>query len=156
MQGLPSGRGRKGGRPKRKRVRESLSEILTTITPSSPLTQSQAHCSGVNIASGTSSHVTVSLPHSLPPPLIGMDPTDSSPPALSEPPNVNPFYIKFITGNIRVCQGCNGSLKTTDNRIPIPPFDIAAARAENRPFRDVLSGNLITPKHAPKRATVYH
>lgn len=96
--------------------------------------------------------MTVSVPHSLPPPLIRMDPTDSSPPALSEPPNVNPFYIKFITGNIRVCQGCKGSLKTTDNRIPTPPFDTAAARAENRPFRDVLSGNLITPK----RATVYH
>lgn len=32
MQGLPSGRCRKGGRPKRKRVRESLPEILTTIT----------------------------------------------------------------------------------------------------------------------------
>lgn len=22
------------------------------------------------------------------------------------PPNVNPFYVKFIAGNIRVCQGC--------------------------------------------------
>lgn len=62
-------------------------------------------------------------------------------------PNVNPFYFKFISGNIRVCQGCKGSLKTTDNWIPTPPFDIAAAR----PFRDA-SGTLITPK----RATVYH
>ena len=78
-------------------------------------------------------------------------PPNVNPPTLSQPPNVNPFYVKFIAGNIRICQGCKGSLKTSDNRIPMPPFDIAAARSENRPFRDA-SGNLITPK----RATVYH
>ena len=167
MQGMPSGRGRKGGR---KRVKEStISETFVSVnrfvppppspTPSQPslpahclppppqAQQSQLHDSGnVNVASGTASHVTVSLPHSLPPPLIRMDP-----PGPSQPANVNPFYIKFIVGNIRVCQGCKGSLKTVDNHIPTPPFDIAAARSENKPFRDA-SGNLITPK----RATVYH
>ena len=29
-------------------------------------------------------------------------------------PNVNPFYLKFIAGNIRVCQGCKGSLRMED------------------------------------------
>lgn len=24
--------------------------------------------------------------------------------------NVNPFYLKKLTGNIRICQGCRGSL----------------------------------------------
>ena len=79
--------------------------------------------------------------NSFPPP----EPLNVNPPRLSQPPNVNPFYVKFIAGNIRICQGCKGSLKTSDNRIPTPPFDIAAARSENRPFRDA-SGNLITPK----------
>ena len=78
-------------------------------------------------------------------------PLNVNSPRLSQPPNVNSFYVKFIASNIRICQGCKGSLKTSDNRIPTPPFDIAAARSENRPFRDA-SGNLITPK----RATLYH
>ena len=129
----------------------------STPTPTPPslshLPQNQQshghHSSGVNVAGGASSHITVALPCSLPPPLIHMDST--SPLAFSDPPNVNPFYVKFICGNMRVCQGCKGSLKTTDNHVPAPPFDIAAARAETRPFRDT-SGNLITPK----RATVYH
>ena len=211
MQGLPSGRGRKGGQPKRKR-KKAVPETLVSVDKSPPtrapphprplpgIGQSQVHCNGsVNVASGAASHVTVTLPHSLPPPLIRMGslsppgPSQSTdgnhlpprpgpsqhssmnpypsglqsvnlfpPPGLSQssnltysgpsqPPNVNPFYVKFIAGNIRVCQGCKGSLKTTDNRIPTPPFDIVAARSENRPFRDA-SGNLITPK----RATVYH
>ena len=116
----------------------TVSETFATVNKSHPPTppglhqQCQSHCSGsVNVASGASSHVTVTLPQGMPPPLIRMD--SSSPPAPSDPPNVNPFYVKF--GNIRVCQGCKGSLRTTDNRVPTP-YDIAAARAENRLFRD--------------------
>ena len=150
MQGLPSGRGRKGGQPKRKRTKEpSVAETFDTVNkspPPPPGQHQQSQGSGVNVASGASSHITVTLP---PPPLIRMD--SSSPPSPSEPPNVNPFYVKFITGNIRVCQGCKGSLKTTDNHVPTSPFDMAVAHAENRPFRDT-SGNLVTPK----RVTVYH
>ena len=116
------------------------------LAPPPQAQQSQGHCSGsVTVASGAASNVTVTLPQSLPPPLIRMDPVS--------PAGPNPFYVKFISGNIRVCQGCKGSLKTTDNRIPTHPFDIAAARSENRPFRDA-SGTLITPKRAT--TTVVH
>ena len=158
MQGLPSGRGRKGGQPKRKRIKQSsVPETFVAVTKSPPpapplppngsLNQSQGQGSGnISVASGAASNVTVTVPHSLPPPLIR---TGSAGP--SQPPNVNPFYVKFIAGNIGVCQGCKGSLKTSDNRTPTPPFDIVAARSENRPFRDAM-GSLITPK----RATVYH
>ncbi len=56
----------------------------------------------------------------------------------------NPFYFKFIVGNIRICQGCRQSLRSSDNSIPIPHYDLAVARAEKRSFRD-NEGNLITP-----------
>ena len=162
------------------RRKSSVPETLVSVNkspPPPPPGQSQGHCGGsVNVASGASSHVTVTLPHSLPPPLIRMGsgsspgpspadvnlfpptqlpnvspfppsvpsrppdvnpyappgPPNVNPPRLSQPPNVNPFYVKFIAGNVRICQGCKGSLKTSDNHIPTPPFDIAAARSENR------------------------
>ena len=45
-------------------------------------------------------------------------------------PNTNPFYVCFIAGNIRVCQGCRSSLKGADGCIPAPPFDLCCAHAE--------------------------
>ena len=64
---------------------------------------------------------------------------------LSAQPNTNPFYVKFIVGNMRVCQGCRGNLKRLDGSVPAPPFDLCAARAERRSFRD-SNGILITPQ----------
>lgn len=60
-------------------------------------------------------------------------------------PNTNPFYVKFIQGNIRICQGCRSTLRSQDGSIPNPPFDVIIARAERRSFRD-KSGVLITPR----------
>ena len=67
--------------------------------------------------------------------------------------NVNPFYLKKLTGNIRICQGCRGSLQAADGSIPSPPYDIVVARLEKRPFRD-QSGVLKTPSRAS--AAHYH
>ena len=67
--------------------------------------------------------------------------------------NVNPFYLKKLTGNIRVCQGCRGSLRVVDGSIPNPPNDIVVARLEKRPFRD-QSGALKTASRAS--AAHYH
>ena len=67
------------------------------------------------------------------------------------PFNYNPFYLKFITGNIRICQGCRKSLRAADGTIPSPPYNIAIARAERRTYRDT-GGNLVTPK----KETVCH
>ena len=61
------------------------------------------------------------------------------------PPNTNPFYVKFMQGNIRMCQGCRSSLRSQDGSIPNPPFDAVIARAERRSFRD-KNGVLITPR----------
>lgn len=67
--------------------------------------------------------------------------------------NVNPFYLKKLTGNIRICQGCRGSLRAADESIPSPPYDIVIARLEKRPFRD-QGGTLKTPSRAS--AAHYH
>ena len=58
------------------------------------------------------------------------------------PPNCNPFYLKFITGNIRMCQGCRHTLRLVDGTVPPSPNDLTIARAEIHPYRD-SSGNLI-------------
>ena len=162
MEGLPKGRaGQKGGRSKRKRTRsDARPEQLVTVTQCNAI--SECGPSEVNIgASASQINYNVLLPSSTRPPSplisVPMTPptpsTPSTPPAPSAPPapNVNPFYLKFIKGNIRVCQGCQGSLKTSDGAVPSPPFDLTVARTEQRPFRDT-AGNLITPK----RPTVYH
>ena len=78
-----------------------------------------------------------------PPPLISTLPCQT----------VNPFYLKKLAGNIRVCQGCRGSLRSADGAIPSPPFDIVIARLERRQFRDA-SGTLKTP--AKPSAAHYH
>ena len=46
--------------------------------------------------------------------------------------NVNPFYLKTLTGNIRICQGCRGSLRVADGSIPSPSYDIVIARLKKR------------------------
>ena len=118
--------------------------------------------SGVSIGASTSHvHYNVMVPPASirgPPPFITVLSTSLTPPLVhssvhlpANPPNVNPFSLKFIQGNIRVCQGCRGSLRTSDGALPSTSFDLAVARAEQHPFRD-LSRNLITPK----RPTTYH
>lgn len=67
--------------------------------------------------------------------------------------NVNPFYLKILAGNIRICQGCRGSLRLLNGNIPDPSYDIVVARLEKRPYRD-QSGMLKTPYRAS--AAHYH
>ena len=61
-------------------------------------------------------------------------------------PNANPFYLRFIQGNgIQMCQGCKISFHLSDGSIPVPPFDVAIARAEQKTLRD-KSRELVTPR----------
>ena len=86
------------------------------------------------------------LPTSTPPVSAGSSTTISA-------PNINPFYIKFIEGNIRVCQGCRGNLRHSSGSIPAPPYDLCVARAERRSYRDA-NGVLRTPRK--EQAAHYH
>ena len=56
----------------------------------------------------------------------------------------SPFFLKALTGNIRICQGCRGSLRLPDGSIPPPPFDLVIARMERRTFYDA-TGAVRTP-----------
>ena len=68
-------------------------------------------------------------------------------PLISVTKNVNPFYLKKLAGNIRVCQGCRGSLRLVDGSIPTPLYDLVIVRLEKRQFMD-QSGALKTPSRA--------
>ena len=67
--------------------------------------------------------------------------------------NTNPFFVRLIVGNIRVCQGCRSSLRSTDGTVPMAPFDLVIARFERRPYRD-KTGELKTPTR--DQAAHYH
>ena len=170
MSGLPSGRGRKGGVGKRARDRQEkrtpelsvprpIFQSGFTDTSSSAATPTGAHCSAVTPTStfqSSPSHSTnvfhssvvgqINLPSQLGrgPTVISasQNPTQST---CSIQPNTNPFYVRFIQGNIRMCQGCRSSLRLQDGSIPVPPFDMVIARAERKSFRD-KNGELVTPR----------
>ena len=167
MSGLPSGRGCKGGVGKRTRDRQEKRTPELSVpqpffqsgftgTSSSAATPTGADCSAVTPTSTSPSHSTnvfhssvvgqINLP-SQPghgPTVIsaGQNPTQST---CSIQPNTNPFYVRFIQGNIRMCQGCRSSLRLQDGSIPVPPFDMVIARAERKSFRD-KNGELVTPR----------
>ena len=171
LSGLPKGRGQKGGKPKRQRSRSTtpapdnysfrpgLVSIRATAESGSvaqaPLLQVSQPLSVSLSANPTTGPLQV-FPQelasvrcgrnesltSLPPPLISINKQ-----------NVNPFYLKKLAGNIRVCQGCRGSLRTEDGNIPSPPHDIVVALLERRQFRD-SSGCLKTPSRPS--AAHYH
>jgi hypothetical protein len=167
MHGLPSGSGKKGGKPSRKRHtagKTTGSELLATAL--------QPATGNINVSqSAVANNYQVNLPPSatsadttpvaaLPPHFVSVTPLspryvtatplpprqqETSSGAAITPPNLNPFYLKFIIGNIRVCQGCHGSLRLGNGNVPAPPFDVTVARTERRSFRDP-SGTLITPR----------
>ena len=69
------------------------------------------------------------------------------------PTNTNPFFMRAIEGNIRMCQGCRTSLRNVDGTIPMAPYDFAIARFERRSYRD-KNGQLQTPMR--EQAVHYH
>jgi len=76
--------------------------------------------------------------------------TPASQSSSAVPPNTNPFYLKFISGNIRMCQGCHSTLRP-GGVIPNPPYNLTVARAEKRPYRN--SGGVLV---MPARETTSH
>ena len=67
--------------------------------------------------------------------------------------NSNPFYTKFITGQIRKCQGCKSSLRLTTGEIPAAPHNLAVARMEIHQWRN-KRGEL--QKSSKESASHYH
>ena len=148
MSGMPSGRGRKKNQVPRSRVKvrtaapdtivSSPHSLVASPVIQPPAAQLPSPATMPFAPVGQSNYPTPSVGFSLPPPSQAVS-------HYTAPANTNPFYLKFVTGNIRVCQGCRNALRRPDGAIPNPPYDLTVARAERRPFRDT-SGNLITPK----------
>ena len=158
MSGMPTRRGRKKSQAPRSRATKTVRASPDTIISAPPSLVSTAP-----VCASQSLLPSSNLPQ--PPPLIFVGQSNnccnssassastgqSSSMLSTSPPNTNPFYLKFITGNIRMCQGCRCSLHS-DGAIPAQPYDLTVARAERRSYRD-SSGNLITPS---KPTTSYY
>jgi hypothetical protein len=170
MKGLPSVRGRKGGKVTKPKNRKEVPPIdnysLGYGIQSSHIGGSVA----ANVNSGTVINMSDITSHQ--PPLIQILPSQlistpfssvpstspfvnvpSTSPFMTTPStsptsqvsiNLHPFILKLLGGNIRVCQGCRNSLRLSDGQVPPPPFNVVVARMEKRPFRDV-TGNVRTP-----------
>ena len=76
---------------------------------------------------------------SVPPPLSGIQQQAHSPVQHLEK-NSNPFFVRFIAGNIRVCQDCRGSLRLSDGSVPSTPNNIVITHLERRQYFDKASG----------------
>lgn len=144
MTGLPSGRGRKGGVPHRKKAVKGATPELSTPRPvflqqpvsSAQISQSTqsfpVSTSPISVSSNISASQQVSVSQSVTPlrsSTLGQLLSNavlarqSSPSMFTAPqPNTNPFYVKFIQGNIRMCQGCKSSLRSSDSSISSPSF----------------------------------
>lgn len=59
--------------------------------------------------------------------------------------NYNPFVLKFIAGNIRICQSCRSSLCLTDGSVPFPPYDLCVSRLDKRPYWHESSRSWFSP-----------
>lgn len=203
IHGLPAGRGRKGGVPKRQRskvqpraeisvlrpaTRSSESDQVgvckdstATLPPSSMESASNNTSLSEPQSAGTcSSYLSrSSRPPSKPSTVhygsvqsaSSLTSVDSSSPVVTQNQTItihqnfpgpanptqalspNPFFLRFIQGNIRVCQGCRTTLRTMDGGVPKAPFDLVVARFERRTFRD-KSGELHTPLR--EQAVHYH
>ena len=177
LSGLPRGRGQKGGRPKRLRAKSATptpdnvslrpgfaSVTATAISGSitqAPLLQVTSCQQPVSLSFSavTNTACSTGIEH-YPPDLAGSYSVQEHSMPLRPPPlinipqqNVNPFFLKQLSGNIRVCQGCRGSLRLADGSIPGPPYDVVVAHLEKRPFRDP-TGAMRTPSRAS--AAHYH
>lgn len=169
MQGMPSNRGKKLSDRKRQRKRKADSDpdvfiprpsLATTTLPHTTTGMSTYHWEADRVGNVSTSlymypptTLSVGHPPVYPTSTAAMDTniygssasgSTSSNRMSTGGPNPNPFYLKFITGNIRICQGCRQSLRTASGSIPDPPYNLVIARAEKRPYRD-SSGELVVP-----------
>ena len=186
--GLPAGRGRKGGAPKRKRSKSVQGEpdvvvqreavtydaLHQPVSLRQPVTLSPSRfCVSQTISASGQNEQIINCGYYSPNissfeqfPMYNyfpMSPVNphlqgqgkqivSNSPVVPVPPNNNPFFVRFIEGNIRMCQGCRSSLRYSNGLVPLPPFNLCIGRAEQRSYRD-SAGVLRTPQ---KMQNVYY
>ena len=115
---------------------QGSSQVLNNFSFSSDSPYSPMGCQIWSSSFGT--------PTSVPQPLSGIQQPAQSPVQYQQK-NSNPFFVRFITGNIRICQGCRGSLRLSDGSVPLAPDNIVIARLEKRPYFDKAAGTWCYP-----------
>ena len=151
MQGMPSNRRKKLSDRKRKAdsdpdVFVPRTALASTTQPQTTTGMSSYHWEADRVANiSTSLYMCPAVPPYLGQPHPPVYPTcstamdthmfgcsagaSSTSMLTTGPSNPNPFYLKFITGNIRICQGCRQSLRTSSGLIPDPPYNLVVARS---------------------------
>lgn len=170
--GLPKGAGKKGERPPRKRKCPETVHTFTPMNappsdsslPSSPHIQSHVSPSvEATTNSVASSVVNYGWPMYYPPYYNSYSPS-SHPPSLgqgiwphssgsgSSPPRPpqrqeesNPCILKFVSGNIRICQSCRGSLRSEAGTPLSPPLDLCVARLGKRQYWNSTANERCVP-----------
>ena len=137
MHGMPSNRRKKLSDRKRPRKRgmSRPAEYFTSRPALAPCITTQIGVHNYNVQHGVMSPTVTTQ---------GLTSANSLTTGTLVSCNQNPFTLRFIMGNIRMCQGCRESLRPSDGSIPKEPYNLVVARAERRPFRDTC-GNLVTP-----------
>lgn len=76
----------------------------------------------------------------------------SSQPSPQQPPQrppqcdeLNPFVLKFVCGNIRVCQSCRGSFRSANGSPRSPPWDLCVSRLGRRQYWNSTSNEWCVP-----------
>jgi hypothetical protein len=59
--------------------------------------------------------------------------------------NPNPFFLRFICGNIRICQSCRCSLRLQDGSVGRAPHDLCIGRLGKRQYYNNVTGSWCTP-----------
>ena len=170
--GMPKGAGKKGEKPPRKR---KCAEPVHTFTPmkvSTSDTSSDFHSQSVNppllqtsSVEGSSNSVASSVVnYGWPPPYYDYynpmsqnsyscfgrgtwpHPSSSRP---QRPPQrqdeSNPCTLKFVSGNICICQSCRGSLRSDKGTPCSPTHDLCVARLEKRQYWNSTSSEWCVP-----------
>ena len=160
MSGLPTGKaGCKGGKTRRKRTRSTITSpdnvsLRSNIADNHHFDKSfqtvSAEVLGVVNTGVVNTTTIVSSPSSSISPVQSPSASAGTTSVLPKP-CLNPFFLKLLSGNIRKCQGCKGSLRLQDGSVPSAPYDIVIARFEVRPYPDKYG-----VMHTPSKPTACH
>ena len=139
LHGMPTGTGRKGSRPPRKRAKPSTSDVEQRVERLVPETSSVPSPSFTNSSTdsfptGTYTPLILPRPYYSPSPFGQPYPSPYAAPfpsgSVCGPSQESPFTLVFITGNISVCSGCSGRY----SKPVVAPHDICVKHTEMRRF----------------------
>ena len=150
LTGMPTGKGRKGSEPPRKRKKKEEVESHVPLSVPEPSAKDTSASPQVVISNsslqGVSASVTCTVTKDQHPSYMPSWPTVSQqhqfyssqhrfPSPVGTPPALGTFHLCFITGNISVCAGCGQRY----HKPVVSPFDLVVRHEERRTFSSPVS-----------------